>query len=300
MKFSIITPVYNGGKYIAETIGSVLSQEGNFEIEYIIQDGGSSDETLNIIKRYEKILNEKKYSIKCRAISYKWFSEKDNGMYDAINKGFSQATGDIFAYINADDKYISGAFAAVISIFSLYHDIEWIKGINTTADSNGNIVNNGKCLLYRQEWVQKGIYGRSAYFIQQDSVFWKRTLWEKSKPNIASYRFAGDYALWVSFAKHASLWSFNKKISIFRKRSGQLSDDMKSYRKEQEAIAHRRLFLEKRVSLFFLMERFFKTDSKNIVSKILFFILFPFQKKQWYIDTDGEKFTKKKAKSYIV
>lgn len=298
--FSIITPVYNGEKYIVETIESVLSQEGDFEIEYIVQDGGSTDDTLKIVQSYKDRIESGQYPIRCKKITLQYFSEKDHGMYAAIEKGFARTTGDVMAYINADDKYLPGAFATAAKIFTQYPDIEWLKGINTTSDEQGTIVNQGLCLLYRQDWLRKGIYGRNAYFVQQDSVFWKQSLWEKARPNISSFRFAGDYALWITFAQHAPLWSFNKPVSVFREREGQLSGTMGPYRQEQEAIAPHHFFLEKRVMLFFVSTRFFKLDSQGVAARLLFFVLFPFSGQQWYIDLDPHNPIKKRALSYII
>lgn len=301
MKFSIVTPIYNGEKYIAETIESILSQAGDFEIEYIIQDGGSTDGTLTVVKVYDEKLKMGSYPIKCNGITFKWFSEKDSGMYDAVEKGFARASRDIYAYLNADDRYLPGAFATVADIFKTYPEIEWLKGINKVCDEHGNILSEGACRLYRQDWLQKGIYGRNAYFVQQDSVFWKRSLWENARPEISRFRFAGDYALWATFAAYAPLWSFNKPVSVFRERTDQLSANMKPYRKEQGAIAPHHLFLEKRVIGFFVLIRLFGLDPKSIATRALFFILFPFSSQQRYIDFDQSgNPTRKKALSYLI
>lgn len=301
MKFSIITPVYNGEKYIAETIESVLSQEGDFEIEYIIADGASTDRTIEIISSYADRVSAWQYPIRCKKVTLQWFSEKDAGMYDAIEKGFARATGDVYAYINADDKYLTGAFATVASIFTSYPNIEWLKGINTTSDEKGNTISQGLCLLYRRAWLAKGIYGRNAYFVHQDSVFWRQSLWEKARPIISLFRLAGDYALWIAFARHTPLWSFNKRVSMFRKRTEQLSTNMKAYRLEQKHIATHTFFLEKRVQLFFSMRRFLGIDPKSIAIRALFFILFPFHKQEWYIDFNIQNNPiKKRAISYLV
>jgi len=301
MKFSIITPVYNGEKYIAKTIESILSQKGDFEIEYIITDGASTDKTIQIIKSYVNLVNKGRYPLHCKKIMIRWFSEKDNGMYDAIEKGFAHSTGEVMAYINADDIYLPQAFATVAEIFVQYPDIEWVKGINTTSNETGEIITQGSCFLYRQNWLQKGIYGRNAYFVQQDSVFWKRSLWDKTHPHISSFRLAGDYALWITFAKHVPLWSFNKPVSIFRRHPGQLSSSMEAYRNEQEKIAPHNFLFEKRVVLFFSLRRFLKLAPKGTVTQALFFILFPSHKQQWYIDfaANGNPI-KKKAVSYLV
>ncbi len=299
MKFSIITPVYNGETYIAETIESILLQEGDFEIEYIIQDGGSTDTTADIVKAYADKLKSNSFRIKCGGVQLMWFSEKDNGMYDAVEKGFARASGDVFAYLNADDRYVPGAFAAVADIFRSYPDIAWAKGINKSCNEHGIILSEGACRLYRQDWLKKGVYGRSAYFVDQESVFWRRSLWEKARVPISSFRLAGDYALWTSFARFAPLWSFNKHISLFRRRPGQLSSSMGAYRREQKTIILKNVFLEKRAVIFFSVVRFFGISPKSIFTRMLFAALFPFSKEEWYIDFDASgRPVKKKATSY--
>ncbi|MHB8660318.1 MAG: glycosyltransferase [Minisyncoccota bacterium] len=300
MKFSIVTPVHNGERYITETIESVLSQEGDFEIEYIIQDGSSTDRTIAIVRTFEAKLRSGSYPVKCQNIVFRCFSEKDGGMYDAVEKGFAKMTGDVMAYVNADDRYLPGAFATVSNIFKTYPEIAWLKGINTTCDEAGTPMADGSCFLYRQGWLRKGIYGRSAYFVQQDSVFWRRSLWNVARPHISAYRLAGDYALWVAFATHVPLWSFNKRVSTFRRRVGQLSSVMEPYRQEQEAIAPHDPFLEKRVLLFFSLTRLFGLNPKHAVTRFLFFMLFPLHGQEWYIDFDMQgKPVKRLSPTYI-
>ncbi|WP_461485736.1 glycosyltransferase family 2 protein, partial [Pedobacter sp.] len=102
-KISIVTPSYNQGQYIEETILSILNQ--NYpNLEYIIIDGGSTDHTVEIIKKYED------------RITY-WVSEKDNGQSHAINKGFEKATGEIFAYLNSDDCYYPNTFWEIANTY---------------------------------------------------------------------------------------------------------------------------------------------------------------------------------------
>src|SRR5882762_8349036 len=105
-KISIVTPSYNQGQYIEETIRSIIMQ-GYPNLELIIIDGGSKDNTVDIIRQYEK------------DIAY-WVSEKDNGQTHAINKGFEKATGEILAYLNSDDIYMPYTFRLIAEMFSAF------------------------------------------------------------------------------------------------------------------------------------------------------------------------------------
>lgn len=123
-KISIITPSYNQAQYLEETIKSVLSQ-GYPNLEYIIIDGGSTDNSVEIIKKYEKYL------------AY-WVSEKDNGQSDAINKGFARATGDIFAWLNSDDMYYAGTLQKIAKYWVEHPDCRILTGDGEFVDASGN------------------------------------------------------------------------------------------------------------------------------------------------------------------
>jgi glycosyltransferase involved in cell wall biosynthesis len=114
LKLSIITPSFNQGRFLEETILSVLNQ-GYEPLEYIIIDGGSTDESVEVIKRYED------------RVAY-WVSEKDRGQVHAINKGLERATGDVFAFINSDDVYYPETFKTVMGYFEEHPDSEWLCG----------------------------------------------------------------------------------------------------------------------------------------------------------------------------
>jgi glycosyltransferase involved in cell wall biosynthesis len=114
LKLTIVTPSFNQGRFLEETILSVLNQ-GYAPLEYMVIDGGSSDETVSIIRRYE------------HRLAY-WVSEKDRGQVHAINKGLERATGDVFAFLNSDDVYLPGVFNAVIRHFNENPLSEWVCG----------------------------------------------------------------------------------------------------------------------------------------------------------------------------
>lgn len=251
MKFSIITPAYNMERWIAETIESVLSQQGDFEIEYIVVDGSSTDSTFAIAEAYRKCVNNEKYSIQCNKISMICIQQKNTGMYEAINQGFSRATGNVYAWINADDIYETGALKAIAKTLNKFPEIRWIKGITSTIDEKSRPLRRGRCKIYHQDWIAKGIYGQEAYFIEQDSVFWRNSLWKKTGPIPSHFRSAGDYWLWIQFAKYTPLWSIDFPISFFRKRKGQISKNTTKYKHEQKIARSKRELAAWGVRLFF-------------------------------------------------
>ena len=234
MKFSIITPSCNSEKYIRETIESVIRQRGDFSIEYFVLDNLSSDRTCDIVREYQELLVTGKMVVHCRDVQLSLITEQDSGMYDAISKGFKNACGDIYAWINSDDIYLPGAFDIVQRTLSKYPEISWLKGITSYMNENSTIYEAGCCFLYRQDWIKAGLYGTALYFIQQDSVFWRAKLWQEGDEINKNLSLAGDYFLWKSFAKSAPLYSLNAYVSCFRKAPGQKSTDINAYWREIE------------------------------------------------------------------
>ncbi|MCM0758036.1 glycosyltransferase [Sporomusa sphaeroides DSM 2875] len=197
-RISIIMPSYNQDLYIQDAIESVIVQ--NYpNLEFILIDGGSTDSTVDIIKRYEKYL------------SY-WVSEPDQGHGHALNKGFSKSTGEIMAWLNSDDKYVPGAFTNVAEIFLQFPDVNWITGKTGVWDKQGN--------LYKEYYKYKNIYDYilSDYgWIQQESVFWRRGLWDKAGGFInENYKFMVDGELWTRFFLIDELWHVNARLSGYR------------------------------------------------------------------------------------
>jgi glycosyltransferase involved in cell wall biosynthesis len=270
MKFSIVIPSFNSEKYISETIESIISQKGAFDIECIFVDNFSTDETIFIVKKYEKTISKGHYPIKCNNISIRWISEKDNGMYEAIKKGFSLCTGNIFAWINSDDIYLPGAFNIVEKVFKKYSEIDWLKGITSYINEDTTIYQSGECFMYNQKWIQKGLYGREAYFIQQDSVFWRSDLWHQIEPINSELKLAGDYDLWIKFSQISPLYTVKAYLSCFRKVESQLSQDKKAYRDELSLVLASTGKLGIAVKLFFRLEPKLPQYLRSLVYFLMF------------------------------
>lgn len=218
-KITIVTPNYNGGEFLEETIQSVLSQ--NYpNLEYIIIDGGSSDNSVAIIKKYESQL------------AY-WISEPDKGLYDAIQKGFDKSTGEIMAWLNSDDLYHQKALFIVAELFN-FKDVNWIQGIPSTFDEMGRTV----AVSDFKRWSKLDYYLGNFEWIQQESTFWRRSLWETSGSKLATdLKYAGDLELWLRFFRFEKLFVTQALLGGFRQRSkNQLSlDFLDLYIKEAQA-----------------------------------------------------------------
>ncbi len=175
-KLSIITPSFNQAQYLEQTILSVLNQKYE-SLEYIIIDGGSTDSSVAVIRRYEYRL------------AY-WISEADRGQAHAINKGLAHATGDFVAYINSDDVYLPGAFSAALDYFEKNPACEWLCG-DTLMFGEGNetslvVANVPKSAAHSLSW---------AYTTPQPGMFWRRALLADGFAE--RWRYCFDHELYV-------------------------------------------------------------------------------------------------------
>ena len=236
---SIICPVLNAGGYIDVTIRSVLAQTYN-NIEFIIVDGKSADETLSVINKY-------KNSVKCM------ISEPDLGMYDALAKGFKVATGEIINYINAGDFLNTYSVEVAVDIFR-NSEISWITGCRSICNENNVITHIDIPFRYRNSLIKTGSYGRILPYIQQESTFWRRSLLgEVDFDILKKLKYAGDYFLWWSFSHAAELEVVSCPFGVFKKHGGQKSENIEGYFKEIQSFAYprgMRHVLQERVELF--------------------------------------------------
>lgn len=173
---SLVTPSFNQGRFIEETIRSVLMQEGDFFLDYIIMDGGSTDQSVDIIRKYDAMVREGRLAIKCRGISYRWVSEKDRGQVDALHKGFRQATGEIFGWLNSDDVLLGAdALRKVAGNFAAQPDLDLF-----TAD--GNFIDAGGKTLgvhHVDQIVFKELLYLDYHILQPSTFFRKRVYLEE-------------------------------------------------------------------------------------------------------------------------
>jgi glycosyltransferase involved in cell wall biosynthesis len=177
---SIVTPSYEQGRFLERTIYSVLSQ-GYPALEYVVQDGGSSDETIEVIRRYERQL-------------VRWASERDNGQADAINRGFAGSSGEIMAWLNSDDLLLPGALAYVARYFAEHPEVDVVYGHRVMIDERDGQI--GAWIMPPHDDFALTV----ADYIPQETLFWRRSIWEASGGGLdTDFGYALDWDLLLRF-----------------------------------------------------------------------------------------------------
>jgi glycosyltransferase involved in cell wall biosynthesis len=183
---TVVTPSFNHGRFIRETIESVLTQS-HPRIEYLVMDGGSTDETVEILKSYGDRLA--------------WVSEPDRGQTDAINKGWRRARGTIIAYLNSDDTYLPGAVAKAVAGLHANPGAGALYGEGYHVDEAGRVIER-----YPTEPFDMARLGQTC-FICQPTVFLRRDVVERLGYLDESRRYCMDYDLWIRLA-HVSRFAY--------------------------------------------------------------------------------------------
>jgi glycosyltransferase involved in cell wall biosynthesis len=194
---SIVTPSYNQARFLESTIRSVLEQDYP-NIEYILVDGGSSDGSAEIIRRYSDRLAW-------------WVSEKDRGQTDAINKGFAHAHGEILAWLNSDDIYAEHTITEAVRFLQNRPEVGLVYGDASFVDEDGHVIGHFPAAQTNYKALRRGYV-----HIPQQAAFWRADLWRKVGPLDASFYFAMDYDLWVRLAGLASLQYLPRPWASFR------------------------------------------------------------------------------------
>jgi len=215
-RLTVVIPSLNHVHYIEETIRSILLQ-GYPDLELIIIDGGSTDGTLDVIRKYEPW------------VAY-WTSEPDDGLYDAVNKGFAHATGEVLTMSNTDDLFCPRAYLTVVGVLRDLPEVEWLTGLRKiTWDAEGNEIANYVVNGFDRRALMQGLHlawpdRTGLYMLRQQSTFWRRALWERAGGRVnETCRLAGDFDLWMRFCQHADIYCIEEPLGIVRQQEEQLS-----------------------------------------------------------------------------
>lgn len=211
MRISVVTPVRNGEKFIRQTVESVINQRGNFELEYIVCDGQSTDKTLDILAEYSGRI----------AV----ISKKDNSPQEAINNGMDIASGEIKCWLNADDVFLPGTLDKVVNAFRSAKSKDWLYGRCSIIDEHNNEIRK-PITLYKN--LIGFFYSRNMLlcenYINQPATFWRTGLWKKAMPLSPKYKAAWDYELWLKMARESKAIHLREKLSLFRRHSDSISE----------------------------------------------------------------------------
>ena len=211
MKISIITVCYNSAATFEKTILSVAGQTYS-DIEYIIVDGDSKDETVALIKKHEDKIT-------------KWISEPDQGLYDAMNKGIALATGDIVGILNSDDTFYANTVIAEIAAFHAANTIEASVGTIVQHKENGKIIRNYSSKYWTPEKLKIG------FMPPHPSLFFKRELFQKYGNYELGFTIGADYELITRFfLKHGISWKYSNVTTTAMLVGGLSSSGSGSYR----------------------------------------------------------------------
>ncbi|WP_216913044.1 MULTISPECIES: glycosyltransferase family 2 protein [unclassified Synechococcus] len=198
--FSIVIPTLNQGAYIEDTLLSILWQ-GYDNVEIIVVDGGSTDDTPAVLERYRPWISV-------------LISEPDRGQSDAINKGFRRASGSILAWLNSDDFYLPGAFHTVLACFAAQPGRRWVIG-------SGDIISADQQFLRHvpgREGSEETLLAiENGCFLLQQSCFWSASLWQEAGGQVdESLSLLMDYDLWWRFSQHCSGSVTQEKLGAMR------------------------------------------------------------------------------------
>ncbi len=214
LSIAVVTPSFNQGRFLRAAIRSVLDQRVS-GLDYAVVDGGSSDDSPEIISSF--------------AAELAWHaSSSDAGQYDAINKGFGRIGGNIMGWLNSDDLHCPWTLGVVRDVFMTFPEVEWLTTrFPLRWDDCGWAVHCAEVRGYSRRGLEVGEHlpGTRGFFtapIQQESTFWRRELWDRTGGAVSlSFGPAGDYELWCRFAKSAELYAVSTPLAGFRQHGDQ-------------------------------------------------------------------------------
>ena len=206
LKFSVVTITYNSERYLEEAINSVVSQ-GYQDLEYIIVDGGSTDGSLSVIRKFAATDSR-----------IRWISEPDMGISDAMNKGIKLSTGDVIAHLHSDDAYLPGTLRRVAEIFQANPPVKWVTGLLRVIDGSGAAIYDTtlKASYSFMSLIARNLVGHPATFIRKE-------IFDEVGGFDTNLRYAMDYDLWLRIASRYEPLAINQVFAKFRSHQDSLS-----------------------------------------------------------------------------
>lgn len=214
MKLSIVTPLYNQAPFLEATLKSVWHQAGDFDLEHIVVDGGSTDGSLAILKRYDQLYRSGAWACRCRSFSFKWWSRPDSGQAQAINRGFTISTGRILGWLNSDDTYLADSTLAKMQAAVQDSAADIVVGNALPVDGKGVLLHHPMYInkmADRQFQARLATLSRNNFIIQPACIF-KKEVWE-AHPLDESLHFLMDWDFWLK--AYYSGYRFYKSDDVY-------------------------------------------------------------------------------------
>jgi glycosyltransferase involved in cell wall biosynthesis len=220
LKISIVTPSLNQEGYIARAISSVISQEGEFDLELIVIDGGSTDGTVGILKEFDRTIRQ----LPSARIRFFWQSEKDQGHVQAVNKGLRLAGGDVLAFLNSDDSYAPGAIQKVVDFLATNPKIIWVTGKCRIIDRQEREIRKW-VTAYKNILLKNYSYPLllTENFLSQPATFWRKRAYEEFGDLDESQRYSLDYEYWLRLGQKYKPGFIDDYLANFRLHSASKS-----------------------------------------------------------------------------
>ena len=198
MKISIVTPSFNQAHFIEETIKSIWLQQGDFDLEHIIADGGSTDGSLNILKHYDDLYKSNAFPFRCKSFFFKWWSKTDSGQSQAINQGFDISTGDILGWLNSDDTYFANDILQKVQDVFLNYEADIVVGNVQPIGADGTSSNHSFYIntLNNAKFQASLISLRKNNYLLQPACFFKKRVWETYRID-ENLHFMMDWDFWL-------------------------------------------------------------------------------------------------------
>jgi|GEM_PF-3852184 len=263
LKLSIVIPVLNGEKYLEETLRSICHQDETIDLEIIVQDGGSSDRTLDIVAEFKEQFPKIHWDIN---------SEKDKNLYEAIVKGLEKAQGEIVTWISSTDYYSPHSFSTVSEIFTQNQHVHWLSGIPLSYNEKGQAHYFKTPVFYSSQLIQQGFYdGKKLHFIQQESCFMRKSALDKVDiKQILRYPHAGDQMLWNMLSRQQDLYIVNTFLAGSRQHQNRISNSDLYYKEFEELSTSKTFAARLMATLQYIATYFFPEKLKRMMAPRLF------------------------------
>lgn len=204
MRVSIVTTTYNALPFVADTVRSVL-QSSYPDLEYFIVDAGSEDGTQELL-----------HGLRDSRVRFEILEGAPQ--YVALDWALRRTTGDIAAWLNGDDLYLPWTVSCVAQLFEEFSDLQWLTGLPAFVDGNGHCTMMGNLSSYPQRYIRNGWFSERAFGnLVQESMFWRRSLYERAGGLNLRYHHAADFELWTRFAAHAPLEALDVPLAAWRR-----------------------------------------------------------------------------------